>query len=1130
MTEFILKIYDWIRSRKLFGVLSFVIVTGVLVALALHVRYKEDISDFLPLDAQQSEDMEVFREISGSEGIFAVFQYRNPEAGDPDEAVDAIDAFADLVEENDTEGMVTDLMSQVDLGTIAGTMDFVCSNIPYFLTNADYERIDSLLAVEDFVKEQLRSDKQMLMFPAGSFVSDNIRRDPLNLFTPVLQSLQTGSGSLKYEMYNGCIFSPDMQKAFVMMSSPFGSSETEHNAKLVGMLRGCADEVESSFDNIEVHIIGGPVIAVGNASRIKTDSILAVSLALFLILALLFFAFRKLRNLLLIALTIAWGWLFGLGCLSLIDRNISIIILGISSVVIGIAVNYPLHLIAHFSHASDRRSAVRDIVYPLLVGNITTVGAFLALVPLHSTAMRDLGLFSAFLLVGTIIFTLIWLPHVAIAKQNIIPAVFSRIGNIRLENKAWLVWTIVVLTVVLGFFSLRTKFDANIANINYMTAEQKADMEYFYREMLRETSAQKVYAVAADATMDGALDRSMSSQDSFRRLEEDGLVVESSGCGRFLCSKAEQSRRLELWYDFISRHLGDIETALRSEGEVEGFSDRSFNEFYAILNADYEPMPFDHFAPLAQSVFSDYYISDPESGRYNVVDILSVEPENVAEVEARLREDSIRCFDVTSLNSAAAGNLSSDFNYIGWACGCIVFFFLWLAFGSIELAIISFIPMAVSWLWILGLMAIFGMQFNIVNIILATFIFGQGDDYTIFMTEGASYEYAYRRKILGSYKSSIIMSALIMFIGIGTLILAKHPAMHSLAEVTIVGMVSVVLMAYIFPPFIYRWLVSARGRYRMRPLTLRSILVAIMGYIGIGFRLLSLRLRRAFASEVSVRRHAVRAVLSYLRHIPGVKFELRNPYNEDFASPAVFVISCSLPRALRRICMLSKGVLVPEENVSEEEFFESVSRQSSAARAEVVPIVIHGLDIVFPGNGLAASRGRVTVEVGRRFSGSTGLEEYIKNEYFRLASEIETVRYWRDFVVDRYRYKGYEITGPVVRNLRKYDCYSEWIDGFDGSDAGTASDVIVKGGGYGEFPLLFALAHRSVRVTAVVDDPDRADVLKYCAEGVADNLSVVGSLESAEVGEGSVVYVVGSSGNDEELSERSGSCRIVNIN
>ena len=95
-----------------------------------------------------------------------------------------------------------------------------------------------------------------------------------------------------------------------------------------------------------------------------------------------------------------------------------------------------------------------------------------------------------------------------------------------------------------------------------------------------------------------------------------------------------------------------------------------------------------------------------------------------------------------------------------------------------------------------------GIKFNIVNIILATFIFGQGDDYTIFITEGCLREKHEGTDILPAYKRSILLSAAIMFIGIGTLIFAKHPALFSLAEVTIVGMACVVFMAWVVPPFL----------------------------------------------------------------------------------------------------------------------------------------------------------------------------------------------------------------------------------------------------------------------------------------------------------------------------------------
>ena len=99
-------------------------------------------------------------------------------------------------------------------------------------------------------------------------------------------------------------------------------------------------------------------------------------------------------------------------------------------------------------------------------------------------------------------------------------------------------------------------------------------------------------------------------------------------------------------------------------------------------------------------------------------------------------------------------------------------------------------------------MYLFDIKFNIVNIILATFIFGQGDDYAVFMTEGLMYEYARGKRVLKSFKNSVAISALIMFVGIGTLIFAKHPAMSSLGLIVVIGMFSVVAASFVFPPLL----------------------------------------------------------------------------------------------------------------------------------------------------------------------------------------------------------------------------------------------------------------------------------------------------------------------------------------
>lgn len=109
---------------------------------------------------------------------------------------------------------------------------------------------------------------------------------------------------------------------------------------------------------------------------------------------------------------------FAMGAIALFYDSVSIIVIGIASVILGIAVNYPLHLIDHLKDSTQPRSAFKEIISPLVVGNITTVGAFLCLVPLNAPALHDLGLFASLLLAGTILFVLIFLPHAVKTRKR----------------------------------------------------------------------------------------------------------------------------------------------------------------------------------------------------------------------------------------------------------------------------------------------------------------------------------------------------------------------------------------------------------------------------------------------------------------------------------------------------------------------------------------------------------------------------------------------------------------------------------------------------------------------------------------------------------------------------------------
>lgn len=933
MTKAILSLFDYFRQHPALAWVSFIVVTGALLISLLTLHYKEDISDFLPLDETNHTALAVYQDISGANNIIVTISSKDTLNIDPQVLVDGVESFVNVIDDADSLAYISSITKEIDVDRILDVAASVYQDIPYFLTESDYERIDSLLATPNFVERQLDEDKQMLQFPSSSLLTGNISRDPLNLFTPVLSRIKQGAVDIEYETYDSYILSPDEKKAIVIISSSFGANESENNAKLINLLNEAKIKVEASNPVLDIHIIGGPAIAVTNANRIKKDSVLAVAIAGILILILLIYVFRSARNILLILVSVGWGWLFAMGGIALFYDSISIIVIGIASVILGIAVNYPLHLIDHLQNSSHQRQALKEIISPLVVGNVTTVGAFLCLVPLNSIALHDLGLFSSLLLVGTILFVLIFLPHVVkVHKQNGFnngPTLISKLADISVEKNKRVVWSVIALTIFFAFFSFKTEFDADMRNINYMTPEQRADLEYFSNLQAVNDSSENLYVVANGGNWEEALSQNLIVDGYIEELVKQGIVTRKKDITSFLPSQKEQDKRISRWNRFVDAHGDMLLAETKSKGVSLGFSEDAFSDLYDILHSQYSVKPHDYFENINNTILIGNLSEDSVANRRSVVQVLEVRPEDIEAVKDRLNSiDGFNgmAFDVKSMNSSITNTLSDDFNYIGIACGFIVFVFLWLSLGSIELAIVSFLPMAVSWIWILGIMGLLGIKFNIVNIILATFIFGQGDDYTIFMTEGLSYEYAYRKKLLASYKNSIIISALIMFIGIGTLIFAKHPAMRSLGEVTVVGMLSVVLMAYFFPPLVFNWLVKKNGVERYRPITLKKILCTgycafvfltqlMIAYV-MGFFMFVLT-KPTPKKKLILHRFCCSVFRWDVKRMPGIKYRFENPDNFDFKKPVIVISNHqSMLDSFYLMTLTPKIILIANDHVS----------------------------------------------------------------------------------------------------------------------------------------------------------------------------------------------------------------------
>ena len=530
--------------------------------------------------------------------------------------------------------------------------------------------------------------------------------------------------------------------------------------------------------------------------------------------------------------------------------------------------------------------------------------------------MKDLGLFAALLLIGTIFFVLIFLPHL-LGKRY--PGkdrqlAFKSVAEFRPERYSLIMVAIVVLTVVFYLFSNRTAFDTNMHHINYMTDKQREKFDQLLAE--NDPNSRTIYCIAEGSTLDEALQHNELVQKEYQK--HSFWKGQLNGVGQFLPSFATQQENIDRWNQFWQDKKESFFQNLDKAATANGFTPAAFQPCKDIINNDYQTQDHQYFSLIKEEMAANYISEDDH--HFLVYNLLKVNKNDAEKVEVLFNDidDNIFAFTDSSIASRLVNALSKDFDYVLFICGFIVFAFLLISFGRLEISLLAFTPLIVAWIWILGIMGLTGINFNIVNIILATFIFGMGDDYSIFVTEGLSYEYRFGRPMLSQFKNSIILSSSIMFIGIGMLIFAKHPAMKSLAEVTVVGMFSVVLMAYIIPPFIFKWLTQKKGKPRKQPITLVNFLRTIYAFTFFVLGSIFMALAAFFILTLRGRTHKhkqqyhklLRNMMRFIaKGMPQVPYRVDNPCGEDFSKPAVIVCNHQSHFDLVYTLMLSPNII-----------------------------------------------------------------------------------------------------------------------------------------------------------------------------------------------------------------------------
>lgn len=825
MTEvnaFFARIYRFFHRRKILLyalLLAWAVGCGAVLS---RIKFEEDISAVFPNDEKVKKATDILKNSPLLKRIYLVVSVRDTTA----EA--DLKSAADRVEEKlKTYGgdFLHKADAQVEEEAVLGLIRLVYDNIPGFLDSSDYRAMDTLLQPEK-VHEAFASGYNQLLSPAGFALKESFLRDPLGITWRGMRKLDKLSLNQKFTLSDGYLMTRDGHNLMIFVDPATGAGKTANGKKLVKALDQTLAEVEAEFPNVQIRYYGAPAVSVANAIQVRRDVFLTVGLAFLLLNIILVAYFRKWYTIPLLMSPVLFGSVTALAVLMLVNGSISSIALGIGSVMLGLILDYSIHAYTHQRENGNAEKMVGEIAALLLATSGTTVLAFCCLLAMKSNLLKELGLFAAVSVGSAALFTIIVYPHFLGKPRPPKPAPEEKKTN-RYAPKSVLRLLNVAIFLAAGvsvFYMQRTTFENDMNKYSYVPPRLVEAENYL--DKISDFKLKNIYLVSEGNDVQEALrdqQRYLPVLDSLRRA---GTIDGYTSVNTYWPSQQQRENNLRQWKNFWT---AERRQTLRQQVETET---RNFHfkpgTFDAFLQWTEQPSLYTDEQAMEQlrGLFFNDLVQERE-GNVQLIALIRVKEENKPLVYAAFHRGEL-VFDNTYIFHRLLDVVRHDFQLLGWLSTLLVLGVMLLTFRRSELALAAMIPTLMGWIIVLGAMGFFHIPFNIFNVIICTFIFGLSNDYAIFLGRGLLDEYRSNSHSLPTFQVSIVLSMVNTLLSMGVLIFAQHPALKSVALVSLVGLTAVALITFILQPFVFRFLLAWKGVPRKVLLTPFHVFMTIV--------------------------------------------------------------------------------------------------------------------------------------------------------------------------------------------------------------------------------------------------------------------------------------------------------------
>ena len=773
-------IADFLKGKKKYVLLGVVLLTVAAGAGLFFVKYDGNIDLMLPPDRDIDRSMNFLRDSDLSNKIIVSLALTSPDK-DKKDLFEAVDQLA--------ASLQPPLFSKVTTGfSVANAMDgFFLNYGPQILTEKDLFVVDSQIN-EVTVSDKLKRIYIQSLKPESVFMVPMFRADPLGINFILMEKLKALPASMGFDVTveDGHFISSDGRHAMLIIQTPVKMTDAPNSKKLLTVLYG---KLGSLPGYVSADVISGHRHTVSNEEVIKRDiSLLSVMVSI--VFLLLFFAiFRDMRvvfvyiiPLLAVILAINISYFFA--------GKLSYLVIGFGTAIAGISVDYGLMVYVSARKGADPSRTVK-LAKLLFIDATTSAFGFYVLYFSKIHGYHQLALFSILCIAISLLFALFILP-LALSWKKLPEIKQPRIAD-RLEKHPGLrnlsigLWA--VLTVAAAVLSFNVRVESDIKQLDG-SGPEVINAEKNFHSVWGGKTGQAIFVVTGKT-----FEEAMKTNDSIFQK-----VAASLGTDRFsslsMFWSAEDTRRknIENWNAFWKQGREiKLKGLIKNESGKYGFSEDAFSPFFD----DLYKVAGDSSGPneLIANVKERFVQQRPEG--FRILSFFPDEKEFVQTmtelsgaypgtfvVSGRALSESISIF--TSREAKLLVPLAIIFNIV----------LTYLFFRNIKETAIALIPVLTGMVWLSGLMSLFGLPLNVVNIVAAIITSGVIVDYGIGRT------YDYRNNLTMGTAFVVSLSAATNIIGAGALLFAKHPAFYSTGVAMVICMSTGYLSAmFVVPSF-----------------------------------------------------------------------------------------------------------------------------------------------------------------------------------------------------------------------------------------------------------------------------------------------------------------------------------------